>query len=427
MKSQPEVIVIFKIFIKVMESGITLSMIISLLFAFLRTKDIRKKRIFSVAAISLGVVAAIVSAIVREIPNFVNRASLSFWSMLPIVIAAVGLLILIPLKKKVSDQKAVKYENCFIGLLGIYVIGSFFYYMPPILIQLNNFVYYGESAVSTMVLFRIIGYVLGIVMMILSAVAVYNTTRKLSRKELENTVFISLLIAFVPQFFVIVQRLYSLHLIIRNGMILNTIAFVLNNERYFHFGMMLFLLIIPILLIGKNRVITEEYRNKAELRKIKYTMKKNRQWAYFFLVIIVINVFSLSYLKNYVGREVPLSAPEEYTLEDGMITIPLSLLEDNHLHRFTYKSSDGVEMRFFAIKKSPGSYVAVLDACEICGSSGYFERKDDVVCKLCDVVMNRGTIGFKGGCNPIPFPYRVHDEKIKIDPRDLDKDSYIFK
>lgn len=41
--------------------------------------------------------------------------------------------------------------------------------------------------------------------------------------------------------------------------------------------------------------------------------------------------------------------------------------------------------------------------------------------------MNRGTIGFKGGCNPIPFPYRVHDEKIKIDPRDLDKDSYIFK
>ena len=48
------------------------------------------------------------------------------------------------LKKKVSDQKAVKYENCFIGLLGIYVIGSFFYYMPPILIQLNNFVYYGE-------------------------------------------------------------------------------------------------------------------------------------------------------------------------------------------------------------------------------------------------------------------------------------------
>ena len=121
MKSQPEVIVIFKIFIQVMESGITLSMIISLLFAFLRTKDLRKKRIFSVAAISLGVVAAIVSAIVREIPNFVNRASLSFWSMLPIVIAAVGLLILIPLKKKVSDQKAVKYENCFIGLLGIYV------------------------------------------------------------------------------------------------------------------------------------------------------------------------------------------------------------------------------------------------------------------------------------------------------------------
>lgn len=41
--------------------------------------------------------------------------------------------------------------------------------------------------------------------------------------------------------------------------------------------------------------------------------------------------------------------------------------------------------------------------------------------------MNRGTIGFKGGCNPIPFPYIVHDKKIKIAPKDLDALSYVFK
>ena len=45
----------------------------------------------------------------------------------------------------------------------------------------------------------------------------------------------------------------------------------------------------------------------------------------------------------------------------------------------------------------------------------------------CDVVMNKGTIGFKGGCNPIPFEYKVHDQKIKIDIEVLENLSYVFK
>ena len=49
------------------------------------------------------------------------------------------------------------------------------------------------------------------------------------------------------------------------------------------------------------------------------------------------------------------------------------------------------------------------------------------MCKLCDVVMNKGTIGFKGGCNPIPVKYIVHDRKIKIALSDLDALSYVFK
>ena len=95
--------------------------------------------------------------------------------------------------------------------------------------------------------------------------------------------------------------------------------------------------------------------------------------------------------------------------------------------RYAYKSQNGINMRFIIIKKSIGSYGVGLDACEICGPSGYFMRSNEVVCKLCDVVMNKGTIGFKGGCNPIPFAYVVHDKKIKIDPRTLDELDYVFK
>ena len=45
-------------------------------------------------------------------------------------------------------------------------------------------------------------------------------------------------------------------------------------------------------------------------------------------------------------------------------------------------------MRFLVVKKPAGNaYGLGLDACEICGIAGYYERGDeDVVCRRCDVV-----------------------------------------
>lgn len=47
-------------------------------------------------------------------------------------------------------------------------------------------------------------------------------------------------------------------------------------------------------------------------------MRNSRHWAQFFLVLIIINLLSLTVVKNYSGREVALSKPEEYQMEEGM-------------------------------------------------------------------------------------------------------------
>lgn len=75
-------------------------------------------------------------------------------------------------------------------------------------------------------------------------------------------------------------------------------------------------------------------------------MRCNRNLAKFLLILIVINVFSLTYLRAYSGREIQLSEPEEYEIDNDMIVIPLSELEDMKLHRYQYTASDGVHMRF---------------------------------------------------------------------------------
>lgn len=299
--------------------------------------------------------------------------------------------------------------------------------MPALFVQLNNFVYYGESAVSTMVLYRIIGYVFAVVLMILSSIAIFKIVRRVDKIYRDKILMISLSIWGINQIFIVLQRLYAVDIIPRNASVFNTIAWVINHAHYIGFSLMIFLIILPIILYLNNIKVKETFKNPAELRKKKYHMRCNRNLAKFLLILIVINVFSLTYLRAYSGREIQLSEPEEYEIDNDMIVIPLSELEDMKLHRYQYTASDGVHMRFFLIKKSQGSYGVVLDACEICGPSGYYERGNDVICKLCDVIMNRGTIGFKGGCNPIPIPYIVHDEKIKINMQDLDANSFVFK
>lgn len=411
-----------KIFIKIMEAGIGFSLIVSLLIGYISKENYKKKYTVISASLALGVIAAIISSILREIPNFVNRASLSFWSMVPIVISLIFILVSMPFKEKDSIIKHI-----FMIASGMYIISSCFYYLPAIFVQLNNFVYYGESAVSTMVLYRIIGYAFGILMMILSSVVVIKGIRKINEKYRNLVLICGLVIWAFTQIFIILQRLYAVGFLPRNAVLFEIIAYFINRANMINFVLMLFLLIVPVLLYLYNRHVTEKYNNPAELRKIRYHMKQKRNLARFFVVVLILNTFSLTYLKSYSSRDVALSEPEEYEIKDGMIEIPLSALEDMHLHRYNYTAEDGAKMRFFCIKKSQGSYGVVLDACEICGPSGYFERGDDVVCKLCDVVMNRGTIGFKGGCNPIPFPYIVHDEKIKIKPADLDALSHVFK
>ena len=365
----------------------------------------------TLAAFLTGLAASIVSIILRSIPNYVNRTQLAFWSMIPVAVSFIVFLFFL-LKKSSAERKNKISEIVFSAAFFVYIASSMFYYIPLIAAVQKAFVYYGESAVSSLVLFRVLGFTLALCVLILTFLAVYKSLAKLSAWELRICASGAAAVLGVTQLTVIIQRLYSLRIIPRNSALFSFIAFVA----------------VAAIILWKNNIkITKPYSNKAELRKLKAVNKNARNWAQFLLILLAVNALSLTALRFYAGREVPLSAPENYTIADGAAVIPLTDLEDSHLHRYEYKSTDGIKMRFIALKKSEGSYGVCLDACDICGPSGYFERKGQVVCKLCDVVMNRGTIGFPGGCNPVPLVYMIHDGKIKIYLSDLERESYRFK
>ncbi len=111
----------------------------------------------------------------------------------------------------------------------------------------------------------------------------------------------------------------------------------------------------------------------------------------------------------------------------GAVSIDINTVNDGHLHRFAYRSKKGTAVRFIVVLKGGSAYGVGLDCCEICGPTGYIERESQVVCKLCDVVMNKSTIGMPGGCNPIPVKYGVSGGQIRIEQAELEKAAKWFR
>jgi uncharacterized membrane protein len=112
---------------------------------------------------------------------------------------------------------------------------------------------------------------------------------------------------------------------------------------------------------------------------------------------------------------------------DGVIGLVSNTVDDGHLHRFFYEASDGTAVRFIVIRKSATAFGVGLDACDVCGPTGYFERDGQVICLLCDVVMNKSTIGFPGGCNPVPLAWRLEAGKLLVNTSDLEAGAWRFR
>ena len=179
-------------------------------------------------------------------------------------------------------------------------------------------------------------------------------------------------------------------------------------------------MILPFRLFIDHIKVTQPYDNSAQLRRHRFNNRKTRRLAVKTLVCFGVFLVLMTAVKAYATRKVELSPPETYTVEENRILVDLENVNDGHLHRFEYRTENNVAVRWIVIKKpNSGAYGVGLDACDVCGNAGYYERGSQVVCKRCDVVMNIRTIGFKGGCNPIPLDYTIENGKMVFRLEDI--------
>ncbi|MBQ6400170.1 MAG: DUF2318 domain-containing protein [Clostridia bacterium] len=300
-----------------------------------------------------------------------------------------------------------------------------FYSLPGVLLYPFSFNTMGQGYFSSYYMMRMAGWLGALILLfvysrLLSRCALYIKSYSPVPLAL-NTGLLSFAAYCFGRFFVPwVNRAKWLNWPVKyteelHGWIGGWMMFTANHPMLFIWIAAAIAVLLALLLFRQGMVIREPYDNPAQLRKLK---ARNRHWrrvAMGVMLCVALCAVTLTVVKNNDTRQVELSAPEAYTVDEdaGVVLVQMEAVSDGHLHRFEYKTDKNINVRWIVVKK-PGSasFGVGLDACEVCGNAGYFERGGQVICKRCDVVMNINTIGFKGGCNPIPLAYEVKDGKL---------------
>ncbi len=431
---------IFKYLVAVTDHLAAFMFFLGIAFSYFARKSGNKllSRIIYLAAI-LGIISGFVIFGIRmHNPKGMNLPLLAFNRKLIIFIAgaaivssALALLNLIRafvFKKDNFLSKIFCYTQLFVAV--ILVTSSLMYLIPPVIQFTREFVYFGEAGISTNAMLRALGFVIGIFVCLLLLLSSYKVHRSLET-EIQKITFLFLsACAFALEFSAAsISALQRLKLIPLTDNIFKIMIWRGENPNAFlYLQLALGVLMFAFVIITHTKP-RGDFANKALLRKEKARLRDCRRWSWSLCVFGAIVVFIVVVVHYYDTKPPAEIQPESYEISENIISIPLSQVSDGHLHKFSYVTPNNFDVRFLIVKKPTGTAYGVgLDACEICGIAGYYERgNEEVVCRRCDVVMNKNTIGFKGGCNPIPFDYEVRNAKIYIDVKNLIEHERRFK
>ena len=406
-----------------------------MIFSFSHSFESNKIKKTAFVFFILGILAGFVLLGMRIYdPKGMNLFLISLNRKTAVTIACLGgFSLLITLASWLLKNKILRLIN--LVSLGFLIAISLSYLLPPVLQYTREFVYFGEAGISTNAMLRALGFTLGIITCLLLVLSSYEVHKSL-RNDNEKYCFlsVSLLIFILEYGATAVTALQRLKFLKTSDAVLGVSVFDVMiwrgaNPNAFLYAQLVLALIMLAYVIKTHLKTSGEFANKALLRKEKARLRDCRRWSWSLCVFGLIAVFIVVVLHYYDTKPPVEVQPEPYEINDNIISIELAKVSDGHLHKFSYLTKDKFDVRFLVVKKPAGTAYGVgLDACEICGIAGYYERgNDEVVCKRCDVVMNKNTIGFKGGCNPIPFEYEIRNGKIFIDVKELEQHGTRFK
>lgn len=287
------------------------------------------------------------------------------------------------------------------------------------------------SVVNTELILKFAGGLLGAVMCFIFGLSFLRSTRALTVRSAAFGSIVLMAALMLNQLFTVVQILFAKGVFPLTPLAMKILIPLINNmDKYLYVLLGTTLLWTGMVLwsFARRKAKPSGDWNPAVLRKFKAGERSKKRWLASIAGLMVVIPALLGVEAVLAGRTVELSPAKPVTPDaNHQVVIPQTDVDDHHLHRFGFTAADGTLVRFIIIRKSDAAYGIGFDACKICGSSGYYEKNGKVICRKCDVIMNIPTIGFEGGCNPIPLPYQLKQGNLVIAAGDLEKETATFQ
>ncbi len=373
----------------------------------------------------LGMLAAIIYAILKRNTGIAVREYYDLGVIIPWCIIVIPLLISWSLRNS-FQQPIIKILLAVLTAVAIGLITA--QCLPNILLYPFGFDVGMESIFNNDYLFKWVGYGFALLVCGLIGWLIYRLCARLSTRLVMVIATFAIIIFTIQNTINLLQILIVRRFISPQQWMMDLVIFILAHVNLFTFIFMVLVLLLTVLLYTKAKTTSLVGNNPAQIRKLKASLRRDRRTSLLLMAGVAITAYTVTRARYIFEKGVELTPAEPVTLNaDGLIVIPLEQVNDGNLHRYGYQTTDGTLVRFIVIKKSENAYGVGFDACDICGASGYYQRGNQVVCILCDVVMNIATIGFSGGCNPVPLKYEILDGNMIIRPTHLEAEKSRFK
>jgi len=195
---------------------------------------------------------------------------------------------------------------------------------------------------------------------------------------------------------------------------------IVRNDYFFPVTMLALVALMVLLEYRRRRPATVPTAStKAEERKQQWTARRERLWANLVVGSAFVFIFMVTAEFIYQKSVTALSPASEVVFDAaGTATIPTTNLGPGDLLRYS-ADVDGTKVRFLLYRKPDGKVASVFDACQICGSVGFYKNASGLVCKNCAAPVNPQSVGQPGGCNPIPLHSTEQGDAVMIHITDL--------
>ena len=324
-----------------------------------------------------------------------------------------------------SGKNLDKHSKLFGWCVRIMVAALSLYYLMEVWLIPVTTVLNVDNMMSEIGFIRIAGFLTGLIIAAVGSWLIYHAAKAMHDVRLNNVFLIQVAALLFQQIVYVVQILMARNVLPARTMI-KIMAPLINHQSWIIFVVFIAVFVVPIALFLQKCPERLPEQNPAQYRMVVADDIHKKRWGKASLVTIFLIIFLSSFGSVFANKQEELVAAVNIKPQNGIAAVPISEVNDGHLHRYLYRTKKGKAVKYIVILKGGSAYGVGLDACEICGPTGYIEREGQVVCKLCDVMMNKATIGLPGGCNPIPLKYGVANGQVQIKQEDLEAAGKYF-